>query len=157
MDIGGAIRKPDDTTNNINQESKRAKASTIDPEQHRNQPEINITETLDPNIRTTNLNFLERDPGNRKHMWEYHVNYRKLIRRKYLEMGPYQIHLEVYPSKFGHKHTRRFQYSWFKKFSNWLEYSPTKDVVYCFQCYLFEDKHNVRNGADTSTVKGFDN
>ncbi|XP_071694901.1 uncharacterized protein [Rutidosis leptorrhynchoides] len=111
-------RKPDDTTININQESKCVKASTSDPKQHQNQPEINITETLDPNIRTANLNFLERDPRKRKHMWEYHVNDRELIEGKY---------------------------------------SPTKDVVYCFQCYLFEGKQNVHNGADTFKVNGFDN
>ncbi|XP_071704499.1 uncharacterized protein [Rutidosis leptorrhynchoides] len=70
-------------------------------------------------------------------------------------MGPYQIQLQEYPSKGSKKQARRFQYSWFKIFSNWLEYSPTKDVVYCFLCYLFEDKQNVHNGGDAFTVKGF--
>ncbi|XP_071694747.1 uncharacterized protein [Rutidosis leptorrhynchoides] len=53
------------------------------------------------------------------------------------------------------KHTRRFQYSWFGIFQNWLEYSPTTDSTYCFICYLFSDKPNVRNASDDFTVKGF--
>nr|KJB15820.1 hypothetical protein B456_002G197900 [Gossypium raimondii] len=53
------------------------------------------------------------------------------------------------------KHPRRFQSSWFCKFP-WLEYSPTKDAIYCFSCYLFS-KHIVRHETDAFTVKGFNN
>ncbi|XP_071728960.1 uncharacterized protein [Rutidosis leptorrhynchoides] len=147
-------RKPD-TTNNTNEESKRAKASTSDIKQNRNEPEVQVTETHEPNVETTDLNSLERDPGKRKRMWDYPKNEREKIRRDYLKMGPYQIHLQEYPSKGSKKQAHRFQYSWFKFFSNWLEYSPTKDAVYCFLCYLFEDKQNVHNGGDAFTVKGF--
>ncbi|XP_071714266.1 uncharacterized protein [Rutidosis leptorrhynchoides] len=37
------------------------------------------------------------------------------------------------------------------------EYSPTTDSAYCFICYLFSDKPNVRKGTDAFTVKGFNN
>ncbi|TYI43910.1 hypothetical protein ES332_A01G200200v1 [Gossypium tomentosum] len=36
------------------------------------------------------------------------------------------------------------------------KYSPTKDAIYCFSCYLFS-KHIVRHGTDAFTMKGFNN
>ncbi|XP_047309720.1 zinc finger MYM-type protein 1-like [Impatiens glandulifera] len=66
-------------------------------------------------------------------------------------MGPYQPMLSEYPrSEFG-KQQRRFQYSWFKKFP-WLEYSPSKGVVFCFPCYLFESGKSQQSAF---TVEGF--
>ncbi|XP_047320270.1 zinc finger MYM-type protein 1-like [Impatiens glandulifera] len=66
-------------------------------------------------------------------------------------MGPYQPMLSEYPrSEFG-KQQRRFQYSWFKKFP-WLEYSPSKDAVFCFPCYLFESGKSQQSAF---TVEGF--
>ncbi|GKC84320.1 zinc finger MYM-type protein 1-like protein [Tanacetum coccineum] len=99
---------------------------------------------------------LERDPTKRKPMWDYPVNEREQVRRAYLDLGPYQIHLKEYPAKGTVKHPRRFQYSWFKVFPNWLEYSPTTHSAYCFICYLFCDKPIVRYGSDAFTVNGFD-
>nr|KAJ0184695.1 hypothetical protein LSAT_V11C900476850 [Lactuca sativa] len=46
------------------------------------------------------------------------------------------------------KHPRRFQYSWFNIFPNWLEYSPTTHASYCFICYIFNDKPSVCHGYD---------
>ncbi|XP_071718860.1 uncharacterized protein [Rutidosis leptorrhynchoides] len=149
-------RKPD-TTDNINEENKCAKASSSNTEQDRNQSEVQVSETHEPNVETTNFNSLERDPGKRKRMREYPLKEREKIRREYLKLGPYQIHLQKYPSKGSKKQARRFQYSWFKMFPNWLEYSPSKDVVYCFLCYAFEDKRNVHNGGEAFAVKGFNN
>ncbi|GJU62117.1 zinc finger MYM-type protein 1-like protein [Tanacetum coccineum] len=98
---------------------------------------------------------LERDPAKRKPMWDYPVNEREQVRRAYLDLGPYQIHLKEYPAKGIVKHPCRFQYSWFKVFPNWLEYSPATHSAYCFICYLFRDKPIVRYGSDAFTVNGF--
>nr|KAJ0201452.1 hypothetical protein LSAT_V11C600338930 [Lactuca sativa] len=62
-----------------------------------------------------------------------------------------------YYAKGSKKHPRRFQYSWFNIFSNWLEYSPTTHASYCFICFIFNDKPSMCHGYDAFTVKGFDN
>ncbi|KAK1362664.1 hypothetical protein POM88_047138 [Heracleum sosnowskyi] len=56
-------------------------------------------------------------------------------------MGVYQPKFVEYPrTKYGSQtQHRRFQYSWFDKF-RWLEYSPEKDAVFCFPCFIFENK-----------------
>ena len=52
---------------------------------------------------------IERDPGKRKKICEYHVNIRDEIRRAYLKAGPYQPDMLEYPStNFGNQN-RRFQ------------------------------------------------
>jgi hypothetical protein len=38
-----------------------------------------------------------------------------------------------------------------------LEYSPSKNAVYCLPCYLFGKKPIGHPGLDAFTVKGFDN
>ena len=68
--------------------------------------------------------------------------------------GPYQIQLSSYPYS-SEKHPRRFQYSWFKQVSSWLEYSLTTNVAYYLPCYLFDMKPNERSGCDVFTIKGF--
>ena len=103
------------------------------------------------------LKHLERDPAKRKQMWEYPVNLREQVRRAYMTLGPFQIRLQEYHAKGSKKHPRRFQYSWFNIFPNWLEYSPTTHASYCFICYIFNDKPSVCNGYGAFTVKGFDN
>nr|XP_043637742.1 uncharacterized protein LOC122608711 [Erigeron canadensis] len=150
-------RKPSDTSDSAYQESKRAKVSTSEPEQEQNQPNEHIPETPRPNSNELDISCLERDPAKRKHMWDYSVNERENVRLANLKLGPFQLHLQKYPAKGSEKHPRRFQYSWFKVFPNWLEYSPTTNAAYCFICYLFSDKPNVRNDSDAFTVKGFDN
>ena len=87
-------------------------------------------------------------------MLEYSVNQRDEIRRSYLNEGPYQIQLSSYPYS-SEKHPRHFQYSWFKQFPSWLEYSPTTDAAYCLPCYLFNMKPNGRPGWDVFIIKGF--
>ncbi|KAL6584269.1 hypothetical protein OROMI_003558 [Orobanche minor] len=71
-------------------------------------------------------------------MWEYPPNLREQVRRAYLSLGPYQMHLTEYKAKGSKNHTRRFQYAWFSLFPN---------------C----DKPSVSHGYDSFTVKGFDN
>ncbi|GAV85081.1 DUF4371 domain-containing protein, partial [Cephalotus follicularis] len=49
-----------------------------------------------------------------------------------------------------------FQSSWFRQFS-WLEYSPSKDVVFCLPCFLFNNKPTRRFGSIAFTHDGFNN
>jgi len=54
-------------------------------------------------------------------------------------MGPYQPKLTEYPKTESGRQYHRFQYTWFDQFP-WLEYSPSKDAIFCFPCFLFENK-----------------
>ena len=101
------------------------------------------------------VNALERDPGLCPQIWECSFNQRDEIRRAYLKMGPYQIHLENYPLSGSEKHPRRFPAAWFKLFPSWLEYSKENDATYCLACYLFSKKPSGRPRSDVFTVKGF--
>ncbi|XP_052620868.1 uncharacterized protein LOC111892149 [Lactuca sativa] len=152
-------KNDDEETHNDNQQSKRYKASTSEPQpqEHENQQENDIDEATQSNPNEVDLKHLERDPAKRKQMWEYPVNLREQVRRAYMTLGPFQIRLQEYHAKGSKKHPRRFQYSWFNIFPNWLEYSPTTHASYCFICYIFNDKPSVCHGYDAFTVKGFDN
>ncbi|XP_061365621.1 uncharacterized protein LOC133308902 [Gastrolobium bilobum] len=96
-------------------------------------------------IITVRNKFFERDPGKRKPIWEYSANEVDEIQRAYLMVGPYQPQCSYPFSK--EKHLRRFQASWFKKFSSWLEYSPSIDAAFCLPCYLFTTKAGGRHGC----------
>ncbi|KAL4579327.1 hypothetical protein LXL04_015469 [Taraxacum kok-saghyz] len=119
--------------------------------------EEHIPKTRGPNSEEDDPNSLERDPTKRKQLSSYPVNQREQVRLAYLNLGPFQIELKKYPSNGPDKRPRRFQYSWFNIFPNWLEYSPTTHAAYCFLCYVFSDKPNVRHGSDAFTAKGFTN
>ena len=54
-------------------------------------------------------------------------------------MGPYQPKLEEFPPSFDGQQFRRFQYTWYAQFP-WLEYSKEIDDLYCFACFLFDEK-----------------
>jgi len=54
-------------------------------------------------------------------------------------MGPYQPKLAEYLSTESARQYHQFQYSWFDQFP-WLEHSPSKDVVFCFPYFIFENK-----------------
>ncbi|XP_023752114.1 uncharacterized protein LOC111900456 [Lactuca sativa] len=145
-----------------NEEIKRHKASTSEPQpqEHENQQENDRNEATQSNpneVVQADLKQLERDSAKRKQIWEYPVNLREEVRRAYMSLGPFQIHLKEYHAKGSKKHPRRFQYSWFNIFPNWLEYSPTTHASYCFICFIFNDKPSVSHGYDAFTVKGFDN
>ncbi|XP_076912630.1 uncharacterized protein LOC143571001 [Bidens hawaiensis] len=135
-------RKVENDIDNANEESKRHKASTSKPEKNENQQESDKFEAPQPqaNINEVDLNLLERDPAKRITMWNYPVNLR-----------------EQHRANGSKKYPRRFQYSWFAVFPNWLEYSPRAHFAYCFLCYIFNDTPNVGNGHDAFTIKGFDN
>ncbi|KAK8355524.1 hypothetical protein V6Z11_A05G296400 [Gossypium hirsutum] len=78
------------------------------------------------------------------------------IRRAYIKAGPYQPILSKYPASNSKKHPRYFQPSWFKQFS-WLEYSPSKDAVFCLPCFLFNSNPTSRFGSIAFTHNGFSN
>ncbi|KAL5843993.1 hypothetical protein ACOSQ4_009951 [Xanthoceras sorbifolium] len=88
----------------------------------------------------TNTPYFERDP--RKHE----------VRRVYIDMGPCQPIFD-YPLSESGNQNRRFQRSWFTKFS-WLEYSIENDRAYCFPCYLF---YRSTSQYRTFTIEGFNN
>ena len=132
-------------------------------------PKVDISKSTTPsssNIDTSILNeeppsnaqrvdfddtSLERDPGLRIPIWQHPINARDEIRRAYIKVGPYQPHLSEYPRSVSGKQYRRFQYPWFKQFP-WLEYSPSKDAVFCFPCFLFEMNTSTRPAF---TIEGF--
>lgn len=82
------------------------------------------------------LNTIERDPGLRTQIYDYPVNQRDVVRRAYINLGPLQTTLSVYPKSGPESHKRSFQECWFNLYP-WLEYSKTLDAAFCFPCFLF--------------------
>ncbi|XP_024164732.1 zinc finger MYM-type protein 1-like [Rosa chinensis] len=103
-------------------------------------------------INEIEIDSLERDPGKRPQIWEYHPNLQDEVRRAYIKLGPYQPLLSTYPQKG--KRNRSFQSSWYPLFSSWLEYSPTEDKAFCLPCFLF-NKPTGHPGHKAFTIEGF--
>ncbi|KAK5785905.1 hypothetical protein PVK06_040527 [Gossypium arboreum] len=102
------------------------------------------------------LSNLEREPGLCKQKYKYPVNMYDEIPRAYIKAGPYQPILSEYPASNSKKHPRYFQPSWFKHISR-LEYSPSKDAVFCLPCFLFNSNPSSRFGSTAFTHNGFSN
>ncbi|KAK8289373.1 hypothetical protein V6Z11_D07G185300 [Gossypium hirsutum] len=102
------------------------------------------------------LSNLERELVLRKQIYEHPVNMRDEIRRSYIKVGPYQHILSEYPASNSKRHPRYFQPLWFKQFS-WLEYSPSKDAVFCLPCFLFNSNLSSHFGSTDFTHSGFNN
>ncbi|XP_062145907.1 uncharacterized protein LOC133853901 [Alnus glutinosa] len=102
---------------------------------------------------------LQRDPGKRPQIWEFPVNLQDEMGRAYLRAGPCQPILKPteYPVLGPENHRHRFQAFWFQTYSTWLEYSKSKDAIFCHPCYIFAKKSTGRPGSDAFTVKGFKN
>ncbi|XP_076951604.1 uncharacterized protein LOC143625018 [Bidens hawaiensis] len=97
------------------QESKRHKASTSEPvtsevpqaepntneavQNQENQQEKNGNSNASQPNNEVDLKNLERDPAKRKPMWQHSVNVREQVRRAYLSLGAYQVHLTEYKDK----------------------------------------------------------
>jgi hypothetical protein len=111
---------------------------------------------INAEITDASVLIVERDPGLRRQIWEYPANERDQVRKVYMMHGPYQLHMDTYPSSGPASHPRRFQSHWFTAFP-WLEYSPAKDAAFYFPCFLFSKKPSGKAGSDTFTVKGFNN
>ncbi|XP_071724873.1 uncharacterized protein [Rutidosis leptorrhynchoides] len=101
------------------------------------------------------INSLVRDPGVQQQIWKYDFNKQDEVRRAYIRAGPFQCILAEYP-KIGKEHRRSFQAKWYKEFPTWLEYSPTKDAVFCLPYFLFHQE-NGPSGTNAFTVDGFRN
>lgn len=103
----------------------------------------NKTQALDENLVVDSFdleNDIVSDPGLRKPIDSFDVNFQDRIRREYVAKGPCQPKGHAFPqTQFGPQF-RSFRDSWFKDF-NWLEYSMSKDAVYCFWCFLFKRGH----------------
>ena len=103
------------------------------------------------------LKNLPADPGQRSKISAYHPNVRDEIRRAYLLKGPCQPREHKFPqTQFG-KNFYRFNPSWFNEFGNWLEYSISKDAVYCLCCYLMKPEFGEKGGGDSFITEGFSN
>ncbi|KAL5783397.1 hypothetical protein ACOSP7_008426 [Xanthoceras sorbifolium] len=100
----------------------------------------------------TDTPYFERDPGKCIPIWQYPINKQDEVRRVYIDMGPCQPIFD-YPLSESGNQNRRFQRSWFTKFS-WLEYSIENDRAYCFPCYLFDSSTSQYR---TFTIEGFNN
>lgn len=79
------------------------------------------------------------------------------MRRAFINDGPCQPILLEYPFSGKGNNRRRFQASWFNTYSTWLEYSKSKNAIFCLQCYVFAKKSTGRPGSDAFVVKGFNN
>ncbi|XP_042404740.1 zinc finger MYM-type protein 1-like [Zingiber officinale] len=97
------------------------------------------------------------DPGLRKHILEYNVNEREIVRRYYLQKGPFQPKNHEFPWRSCPKEKRRFRAIWFSLHPNWLEYSIAKDATFCLYCYLFKADHGGQSGGDSFVTEGFKN
>ena len=88
---------------------------------------------------------------------EYHPNVRDEVHIAYLQKGPCQPRIESFSqTKFG-KVYRRFISAWFDEYSDWLEYSESKNGAFCLHYYLFRTNHSEQGGRDHFVVQGFDN
>ncbi|XP_012835791.1 PREDICTED: zinc finger MYM-type protein 1-like [Erythranthe guttata] len=104
-----------------------------------------------------NLEDIPADPGQRPGILQYNINDRDRVRRAYLQKGPCQPHNHDFPlKKFGNQN-RKFNKVWFTEYSTWLEYSVSKDAVYCLCCYLFKPDVGGQSGGDHFGSEGFTN
>ncbi|XP_071917131.1 uncharacterized protein [Coffea arabica] len=99
------------------------------------------------------ISSIERDPGMRKSIWKYLEHQRDEVRRAYIKFGPYQHELPS-ESMVIDKKGRRFLFSWYKLFPDWLEFSPTKNATFCLPCSFFS-KPTDRFGSMAFTTSGF--
>uniref|UniRef100_A0ACD5TU08 Uncharacterized protein n=1 Tax=Avena sativa TaxID=4498 RepID=A0ACD5TU08_AVESA len=120
-------------------------------------PILEDEETVDEEDEETqaDLGALEHDPGKRIPISRYDTNDKDRVRRRYIEMGPYQPKNHKFPITSISGKDRRFCMFWFKEYP-WVEYRVDKDAAFCFVCYLFKDKIKCP-GGDSFVKKGFRN
>ena len=83
---------------------------------------------------------------------------REKIRRIYLTNGPCQPKLDNFSQFLIGVKMRRFNIQWYNEFGTWLEYSESKDAIFCLHCYLFSCEHgDGRGGRDSFMGEGFSN
>ncbi|XP_029150132.1 uncharacterized protein [Arachis hypogaea] len=94
------------------------------------------------------------DPGQRPKISSYHPNDRDKVRCAYLQKGPCQPRTHDFPQTAYGSSFRRFNPNWFDDYGNWLEYSISKDAVFCLCCYLMKPE---TEGGDAFVTNGFSN
>ncbi|XP_016164910.1 zinc finger MYM-type protein 1-like [Arachis ipaensis] len=85
-----------------------------------------------------NVESLAADPGQRPKISNYDPNDKDEVRRAYLQKDPCQPREHDFPQTYFGTSLRRFNADWFDEFGNWLEYSISKDAVFCLCCYLMK-------------------
>ena len=85
-----------------------------------------------------------------------HPNIRDDAKREYVLLGPCQPKGHVYPKRKIYGHNRSFHDTWFTNRA-WLEYIVSKDVAFCFYCYLFKPLRVDNFGVESFTTNGFTN
>ncbi|KAL4032738.1 hypothetical protein IC575_005820 [Cucumis melo] len=108
-------------------------------------------------ITEVKLEDLPANPGLRIRILDYNCNIRDEVRRAYLQKGPCQPRNHTFPLKKFRSQSRRFNPIWFTEYPNWLEYSISKDAVYCLCCYLFKSEVGEQSGRDHFVSEGFSN
>jgi hypothetical protein len=83
---------------------------------------------------------------------DYPPNEQERAHLAYTKHGPYHFHKDEYPLDDLANHLYKFQYYWFKSFPG-LEYSPIKDAVSCFPCFLFHKKPLGKKGSCSERVQ----
>ncbi|XP_060211668.1 uncharacterized protein LOC132639217 [Lycium barbarum] len=128
--------------------TKVPKSSLDSHDQPNLEENVNHSEVPLLSSQEFDLNSLKHDPGERTQILDFHPNHRVVIRREYLRRGPCQPRLKEYPKTKFSRYMRRFNPQWFSEYSNWLEYSESKDAVFCLNCYLFADDNIHQGGGD---------
>ncbi|XP_022861605.1 zinc finger MYM-type protein 1-like [Olea europaea var. sylvestris] len=85
----------------------------------------NIDEGISNNVEF-DIKKLPTDPGLRILILDYNANIRDEVRKAYMLKGPYQPQDHDFPKRQFEVTIRRFNPSWFKEFSSWLETSSGK-------------------------------
>jgi hypothetical protein len=91
------------------------------------------------------------DPALRPLISHYNPNECNRVRRYYLTTGLCQPYNCDFPQNNFSGVMRRFNTDWFDKYKTWLEYSISKDAVFCLPCYLFRPE-NLASGGRTNFV-----
>ncbi|XP_050121356.1 uncharacterized protein LOC126599012 [Malus sylvestris] len=116
-----------------------------------------IPESSNENNIESILENLPRDLGLRLRISEYDPNIRDQVRRAYLQRELVQPRTHQFPYTSFAGVQRRFNPKWFDDFPTWLEYSISKNVVFCRSCYLFKLEIPDQASNDNFTSKGFHN
>ncbi|XP_057770211.1 uncharacterized protein LOC130990025 [Salvia miltiorrhiza] len=122
--------------------------------------EVSIGVDSPPQASTKGMNIeidlenLPSDPGLRLDIMSYPPNLIEQVRRAYLLKGPCQPRNHDFPQKMEGNRKRKFVPFWFDEFKTWLEYSITKDAVFCLNCYLFSSGRSEK-GHDAFVSGGF--
>ncbi|XP_058783055.1 uncharacterized protein LOC131657706 [Vicia villosa] len=134
--------------------------STLESQQV-NKVENTSTQPLEPSLKKrfldVDLDNLPADPGKRNQMSCYHPNDRDEIQRAYLQKGPFQPKEHNFPQRQIGTSLRKFNPDWFLEFGSWLEYSVSKDAVFCLCCYLMRYEIGEHKGWDAFVTEGFSN